>query len=122
MITVSSFISADVPDYVSLSLSTNKVCAGTAVTFTCLAGSANPTIQNYTLYKIGAKLTYIHSNQVGVFQQTLDAEGLYHYICVASNPVGNTLSSNKSVEVQGEFSSCWHFQIIFNLFTLGFCR
>ena len=80
------------------------MCAGTAVTFTCVAGAANPSIQNYTLYKFVAGLANSSSNQVGVFKETLLIEGLYNYICEASNSVGNTSSHNRTVEVQGEFN------------------
>lgn len=91
-----------------MTMSTNKVCAGMAVILTCSAGAANPAIQNYALYEIiGPGLTYITSEQVGVFKLTLDTEGLYHYVCEASNSVGNASSGNKSVEVHGEFNSCW---------------
>ncbi|XP_074634758.1 igLON family member 5-like isoform X1 [Acropora palmata] len=56
------------PDHVSLNMSiTNKVCTGMAVTFTCSAGAAKPAIQNYTLYKFVAGLTYISSNQFGIY-------------------------------------------------------
>ncbi|XP_067030223.1 uncharacterized protein [Acropora muricata] len=88
------------PELVSLNIPTNKVCAGTAVTFTCSAGAANPPIQNYTLYKFVDGLTNISSNEVGVFNQRLYAKGQYNYTCKASNSVGHTSSVTKTVEVQ----------------------
>ena len=74
------------------------------MTITCLAGAANPTVQNYTLYKIVGGLANSSSNQVGVFKETLLIKGLYSYICEASNSVGSTSSHNRTVEVQGEFN------------------
>ena len=102
--TASSLFSADKPGLVSLNIPTNKVCAGTAVTFTCLAGAANPPIQNYTLNKFVDGLTYISSNKVGVFNQRLYTKGQYNYTCKAGNSVGHTSSITKAVEVQSEFN------------------
>ncbi|XP_074634752.1 igLON family member 5-like isoform X2 [Acropora palmata] len=88
------------PDHVSLNMSiTNKVCTGMAVTFTCSAGAAKPAIQNYTLYKFVAGLTYISSNQFGIFNQILETGGQHIYRCEARNSPGYTSSSNRTLEV-----------------------
>ena len=81
------------------------------MTFTCSAGAANPVIQNYTLYQFFAGVTYSSSNQVGTFNQTQLTEGLYNYVCEASNSLGSTPSCNRTVEVQGEFNS-QYFEIL----------
>lgn len=85
------------PDHVSLNISTTKVCAGMEVTFTCSAGSANPPIQNYTLYKFDAGL--ISSSQDGVFKQRLHTKGQHNYRCEASNSLASTSSCNRILEV-----------------------
>lgn len=72
---------------------------------TCVAGAANPAIQNYTLYNFVAGLTYISSNQVGVFNQRLHTKGQHNYTCEASNSIGHTSSIIETVEVQSEFNS-----------------
>lgn len=101
--TISSFFSADEPDNVSLNIPTTKVCAGMAVTFTYSAGAANPAIQNYTLYKFVDGLTYVSSNQTGVFIQNLYPKGQHNYRCEGSNSLASTSSSNMSLEVHCEF-------------------
>ena len=74
------------------------------MTFTCLAGAANPSIQNYTLFRFFGGLANSSSNQVRVFHETLLIKGLYNYVCEASNSVGSTSSHNNTVEVQGEYN------------------
>lgn len=103
MNTMLSFLSADKPDNVSLNIPTTKVCAGTPVTFKCSAGAANPAVQNYTLYKFVNGLTYVSSNQAGVFTQTLNIKGQHKYRCEGSNLLAPTSSNNRSLEVHGEF-------------------
>ena len=73
------------------------------MTFNCSAGAANPTIQNYTLYEIVGGLTYISSNQFGVFNQILETGGQHIYRCEARNSPGYTSSSNRTLEVHGVF-------------------
>lgn len=98
-----SFFSSDKPDNVSLNMSTTKVCAGVAVVLTCSAGAANPAVQNYTLYKFAEGLTYVSSNQAGVFMQKLHTKGQHSYRCEGSNSLASTSSRNRSLEVHCEF-------------------
>ncbi|XP_015768091.1 PREDICTED: fibroblast growth factor receptor 2-like isoform X5 [Acropora digitifera] len=89
------------PDHVSLNVSTNKVCAGTEVLFTCSAGAANPAILNYSLHdKNSAGAVKTSSNQGGVFALTVSMKGQHIYTCEAANSVGTTVSSSSTVEVQ----------------------
>lgn len=103
---------ADKPDHVSLNVSTNKVCAGTEVLFTCSAGAANPATLYYSLHdKNSAGAVKTSSNQGGVFALTVSMKGQHIYTCEAANSVGTTVSSSSTVEVQGECEAT-----IFNIF------
>lgn len=102
VLAVLSFFSTDKPDNVSLNISTTKVCAGTAVTFTCSAGAANPAVQNYALYNFVGGLTHVSRNQTGVFKQRVYTKGQHNYRCEGSNSLASTSSSNKSLDVHGE--------------------
>lgn len=111
---------ADKPDHVSLNISTNKVCAGTEVLFTCSAVDANPTIQHYTLHDNNSAGTVnTSSNQGGVFTQKVFMKGQHSYTCEAANSVGITRSSSSTVEVQGECKAT--VLNIFHTFTVLIC-
>lgn len=67
------------------------------------ASAANPAILSYALHKSVDELTYVSSNQGGVFIQKLYTKGQHNFSCVGNNSPASTSSSNRSLEGHGEF-------------------
>ena len=92
----------DKPNDVRLNTNTtNKVCAGITVNFTCSA-DVNPAVHTYLLYKNN---TAIYNMALGTVTETMDSAGQYVFRCEANNSVeGTERSSDHLLTVHGELA------------------
>ena len=90
------------PDEVHLTTNTtNKVCAGTIINFTCSA-EANPAVHTYLLYENDK---VIHNMGLGTVIKTMENAGQFVFRCEANNSVQDTgKSSDTILSVLGELA------------------
>ena len=93
----------DEPESVTLSvsISSNRVCAQNMVKFTCKAGAAEPDVKRYTLYQNDAEIASMSGS--GVFTLWLNTSGQFIHWCVANNSLGTGTSNNITLIVEGKF-------------------
>ena len=92
----------DKPDDVHLTTNTtNKVCAGIIINFTCSA-EANPAVHTYLLYEND---TVIYSMGLGTVIKKLENAGQFVFRCEANNSVHDAgRSSDTILTVRGELA------------------
>jgi len=92
----------DKPDDVYLTTNTtNKVCEGIIVNFTCSA-EANPAVHTYLLYEND---TVIDNMGLGTMIKTMENAGRFVFRCEANNSVQDTgRSSDTILTVLGELA------------------
>ena len=92
----------DKPDEVHLTTNTtNKVCAGIIINFTCSA-EANPAVHTYLLYENDK---VIHNMGLGTVIKTMENAGQFVFRCEANNSVQYTgKSSDTILTVLGELA------------------
>ena len=85
----------DKPDDVHLTTNTtNKVCAGTIINFTCTS-EANPAVHTYLLYEND---TVIHNmGELGTVIKTMENAGQLVFRCEANNSVQDTGRSSDTI-------------------------
>ena len=93
----------DKPENVTLNvnISSNKVCTGIVVKFTCTA-DANPAVGTYRLYENGGMIANIDGS--GVTTWALNMGGLFNYRCEARNSAGGDSSSTITLTVEGKLT------------------
>ena len=80
---------------------TNKVCAGIIINFTCIA-EANPAVHTYLLYEND---TVIYNMALGTVIKTMENVGQFAFRCEANNSVQNTGRSRDTIfTVLGELA------------------
>ena len=92
----------DKPDDVHLTTNTtNKVCAGIIINFTCSA-EANPAVHTYLLYEND---TVIYNMGLGTVIKTMENAGQFVFRCEANNSIQDTgRSSDTILTVLGELA------------------
>ena len=92
----------DQPDDVHFTTNTtNKVCVGIIINFTCIA-EANPAVHTYLLYEND---TVIYNMALGTLTKTMESAGQFVFRCEANNSVQNTGSSSDTIlTVLGELT------------------
>ena len=97
-----SIVLADKPENFRLStnITSNKVCTGIIINFTCFA-EANPPIHTYLLYENDTVIKDM--GKVGTVIKTMYTAGQFVFRCKANNSVqGTGRSSDTILTVDGE--------------------
>ena len=91
----------DKPENVQLMSSTvdNKACMGEVISFNCTA-NANPGVTSYQLFE--NETAILNTSASGMWNKTLESEGVFVYKCVANNFLGSEDSMSITVTVNGK--------------------
>ena len=91
----------DKPENVQLMSSTvdSKACMGEVISFNCTA-NANPGVTSYQLFE--NETAILNTSASGMWNKTLESEGVFVYKCVANNFLGSEYSMNVTVTVNGK--------------------
>ena len=83
----------------------NKACRGKVISFNCSA-NANPEVTSYQLFE--NETAILNTSASGMWNKTLESEGVFVYKCVANNSLGSEYSMSVTVTVNGkEISSTY---------------
>ena len=83
----------------------NKACRGKVISFNCSA-NANPEVTSYQLFE--NENAILNTSASGMWNKTLESEGVFVYKCVANNSLGSEYSMSVTVTVNGkEISSTY---------------
>ena len=83
----------------------DKACTGKVVGFNCSA-NANPGVTSYQLFE--NETAILNTSASGMWNKTLESEGVFVYKCVANNSLGSEYSMSVTVTVNGkEISSTY---------------
>ena len=80
----------------------HKACAGEVISFNCSA-NANPGVTSYQLFE--NETTILNTSASGMWNKTLESEGVFVYKCVANNSVGSEYGMGVTVTVNGKQNS-----------------
>ena len=80
----------------------HKACAGEVISFNCSA-NANPGVTSYQLFE--NETTILNTSASGMWNKTLESEGVFVYKCVANNFVGSEYGMGVTVTVNGKQNS-----------------
>ena len=80
----------------------HKACAGEVISFNCSA-NANPGVTSYQLFE--NETAFLNTSASGMWNKTLESEGVFVYKCVANNSVGSEYSMGVTVTVSGKQNS-----------------
>ena len=100
-------MSSDKPENVQLMSSAveNKACTREVISFNCSA-NANPGVTLYQLFE--NETAILNTSASGMWNKTLESEGVFVYKCVANNSLGSEYSMSVTVTVNGkEISSTY---------------
>ena len=83
----------------------NKACTREVISFNCSA-NANPGVTLYQLFE--NETAILNTSASGMWNKTLESEGVFVYKCVANNSLGSEYSMSVTVTVNGkEISSTY---------------
>ena len=77
----------------------NKACKGKVISFNCSA-NANPGVTSYQLFE--NETAILNTSASGMWNKTLESEGVFVYKCVANNSLGSEFSMSVTVTVNGK--------------------
>ena len=80
----------------------HKACAGEVISFNCSA-NANPGVTSYQLFE--NETAILNTSASGMWNKTLESEGVFVCKCVANNSVGSEYSMGVTVTVNGKQNS-----------------
>ena len=80
----------------------NKACKGKVISFNCSA-NANPGVTSYQLFE--NETAILNTSASGMWNKTLESEGVFVYKCVANNSLGSEDSMGVTVTVNGKQNS-----------------
>ena len=76
----------------------NKACKGDMIGFNCSA-NANPGVTSYQLFE--NETAILNTSALGMWNKTLENEGVFVYKCVANNSLGSEYSMSVTVTLNG---------------------
>ena len=76
----------------------NKACKGDMIGFNCSA-NANPGVTSYQLFE--NETAILNTSVLGMWNKTLENEGVFVYKCVANNSLGSEYSMSVTVTLNG---------------------
>ena len=74
----------------------DKACKGNVVGFNCSA-IANPEVTSYQLFE--NETAILNTSASGMWNKTLESEGVFVYKCVANNSLGSEYSTSVTITV-----------------------